>query len=107
MSAPAPPPGIASTPAPTPRTSFWRRLWSDRRVFATVLTIVVLLAGVPFAIIWIAYRFTHSVTLDAFVESHLVNIGPQQVSGHIVEALVEEHDAVKKGQLLCLIDPRT
>jgi membrane fusion protein (multidrug efflux system) len=70
------------------------------------LTIAVLLAGVPFAIIWIAYRITHSVTLDAFVESHLVNIAPQQVSGHIVEALVEEHDPIQKGQLLCLIDPK-
>lgn len=89
-----------------PRPSLWHRMWSDRRVFATVLTIVVLLAGIPFAIIWIAYRFTHSVTLDAFVESHLVNIAPQQVSGHIVEALVEEHDRIKKGQLLCLIDPK-
>jgi membrane fusion protein (multidrug efflux system) len=106
MSVPPPTPASASAPTPSPPSSFWRRLWSDRRLFATVLTIAVLLAGVPFAIIWIAYRFTHSVTLDAFVESHLVNIGPQQVSGHIVEALVEEHQAVKKGDLLCLIDPK-
>ncbi|MBY0525229.1 MAG: HlyD family secretion protein [Gemmataceae bacterium] len=99
-------PSSQPNPTPTPRPPLWRRVWSDRRVFATVLTSAVLLAGVPFAIVWIAYRFTHSITDDAFVESHLVNIAAQQVSGHIVEALVEEHDRIKKGQLLCVIDPK-
>lgn len=97
----------APTPPPAPpAASFWRRLWTDRRLLATVFTAAALVALLPFGIIFVAYRFTHSVTQDAFVESHLINIAPQEVSGHIVQALVEEHDPVAKGQLLCVIDPK-
>lgn len=71
---------------------------------ATVLVIALLLAGIPFFCQWLVYRFTHSITNDAFVESHLVNLAPQ-VAGHLAEVLVEEHDLVKKGQLLARIDP--
>ncbi len=102
----APPPPSSPPPAPPPPSGFWRRLWSDRRVAATVLTILVLLVGAVFGAFWIIYRYTHSVTIDAFVESHLINIAPQQVSGHIVQALVEEHQKVSAGQLLAVIDPK-
>ncbi len=37
-----------------------------------------------------AHRFTHSITDDAFVETHVVNIAPQEVSGHLVRYLVPE-----------------
>ena len=54
---------------------------------------------------WTVYRFDHSITDDAFVETHLVNIAPQEVSGHLTRFLVQEHDVVAAGQLLVEIDP--
>lgn len=50
------------------------------------------------------YPFTHSITRDAFVESHLVNLGPQ-VTGEVTEMFVMEQEAVKSGQILARIDP--
>jgi membrane fusion protein (multidrug efflux system) len=54
---------------------------------------------------WWSYRAHHSITDDAFVEAHIVNIAPQTVSGHLVRFLVEENDRVEQGQLLAVIDP--
>jgi membrane fusion protein (multidrug efflux system) len=66
---------------------------------------LVLLVVAPFAAYWIVYRYTHSITDDAFVQTHVVNIAPQEVSGHLVRYLVQEHDQVAAGQLLAEIDP--
>jgi membrane fusion protein (multidrug efflux system) len=68
-----------------------------------LLAVAALIA--PFAYAWYAERLTRSVTEDAFVEAHIVNIGPQTVSGHLVRFLVVEDDRVKQGQLLAEIDP--
>jgi membrane fusion protein (multidrug efflux system) len=71
---------------------------------------VLLIAGVGLAIplywgvAWVAYRFTHSISKDAFVDTHLINLSPQ-VEGDIVEVFVQEQEVVKKGQLLARIDP--
>jgi membrane fusion protein (multidrug efflux system) len=54
---------------------------------------------------WWSYRQTHSITEDAFVEAHIVNVAPQTVSGHLVRFLVEENDRVEQGQVLAEIDP--
>ena len=62
-------------------------------------------AAAYFAIPWWNYRLSHSITDDAFVEAHIVNIAPQSVSGHIVRFLVEENERVDQGQLLAEIDP--
>jgi membrane fusion protein (multidrug efflux system) len=70
-----------------------------------VAAAVVVLAVAPCAVSWLVYRFTHSITDDAFVETHVVNIAPQEVSGHLVRYQVQEHDAVAAGQLLAEIDP--
>jgi membrane fusion protein (multidrug efflux system) len=66
---------------------------------------LILLAATPFAVQWAVYRSTHSITDDAFVRTHVVNIAPQEVSGHLVRYLVQEHDEVAAGQLLAEIDP--
>lgn len=66
---------------------------------------LVLLVVAPFAGYWVVYRFTHSITDDAFVETHVVNIAPQEVSGHLVRYQVQEFDVVAAGQLLAEIDP--
>src|SRR5262249_40901107 len=64
------------------------------------LVVAVLFFGLP----WALYRFTHSISKDAFVESHLVNVSPQ-VARAIVEVYVQEQERVEKGQLLALVDP--
>jgi membrane fusion protein, multidrug efflux system len=56
------------------------------------------------AYLWWSYRQTHSITADAFVEAHIINVAPQTVSGHIINFLVEENDRVKEGDLLVQID---
>jgi membrane fusion protein (multidrug efflux system) len=53
---------------------------------------------------WLLVRFTHSITRDAFIESHLINVAPQ-VPGDVVEVYVQEQERVKEGQLLALVDP--
>ncbi|HLI77223.1 MAG TPA: HlyD family secretion protein [Acidobacteriaceae bacterium] len=55
--------------------------------------------------LWWSYRQSHSITDDAFVEAHIINVAPQTVSGRIVRFLVEENDRVEQGQLLAEIDP--
>jgi membrane fusion protein (multidrug efflux system) len=66
-----------------------------------VLAVVVLVL----VVVWWSYRSTHSITEDAFVEAHIVNIAPQTVSGHLVRFHVEENDRVKQGKVLAEIDP--
>jgi membrane fusion protein (multidrug efflux system) len=54
---------------------------------------------------WWSYRLTHSITDDAFVEAHIVNVAPEMVSGRIVRFHVEENDRVEQGQVLAEIEP--
>jgi membrane fusion protein (multidrug efflux system) len=58
-----------------------------------------------FGIHWWTYRLSHSITEDAFVEAHIVNVAPQTVSGRLVRFHVAENDRVKQGQVLAEIDP--
>src|SRR5262249_8138445 len=51
------------------------------------------------------YRSSHSITDDAFVEAHIINLAPQMVSGRIVRFHVEENERVKQGQVLAEVDP--
>ncbi|MDR3638506.1 MAG: HlyD family efflux transporter periplasmic adaptor subunit [Isosphaeraceae bacterium] len=50
------------------------------------------------------YRFTKSMTNDAFVESHIVQLALLE-AGVLTRVMVEEHDTVKAGQLLAEVDP--
>jgi membrane fusion protein, multidrug efflux system len=100
-------------PQPDPRSAQPResrfglvgRLWGNRWLRLVVVAALVLLAVAPVTVSWAVYRSTHSITDDAFVETHVVNIAPQEVSGHLVRYLVQEHDEVAAGQLLAEIDP--
>ena len=96
----APPPQPAPSAPPTvPRKrSFVRLLW-------LVGLLVVAGAVAPFAYVYWSQRLTHSITEDAFVEAHIVNIASQSVSGHIARFLVEENERVEQGQVLVEIDP--
>ncbi len=99
-----PPLPPSSTPPPLPKRRWFARLWHNPRLLFTVLTLLGFLIAIPFGGRWLAYRFTHSLCEDAFVESHIVNLGPL-VNGHLLHMLAEEHDTVKAGQLLAEIDP--
>jgi membrane fusion protein (multidrug efflux system) len=65
------------------------------------------LAGLAclFAFFWWSHRATHSITEDAFVEAHIVNVAAQSVSGRLVSFYVGENDHVEQGQVLAEIDP--
>jgi membrane fusion protein, multidrug efflux system len=92
------PPESVQTPAAAPsRRPLSRLLWLGGMV---VLTGLAIFPAYP----WWSYRVTHSITEDAFVEAHIVNVAPQAVSGHVVRFLVEENDRVKKGDILVHID---
>jgi membrane fusion protein (multidrug efflux system) len=54
---------------------------------------------------WWTYRLSHSITEDAFVEAHIVNVAPEMVSGRVVRLLVDENDRVEQGQVLAEIEP--
>src|SRR5262245_54688087 len=96
----------AQAPQPVASRSgrVWR-LWGNRWLRLGLVTALVVLAVAPFAGWWLVYRWTHSITDDAFVRTHIVNIAPQEVTGHLVRYLVQEHDVVAAGQLLAEIDP--
>ena len=89
------------TDAPAP--PFRRRA---RRWFLLGLLGLVLAVAAFWALPWVYFRFSHSISKDAFVESHLINVAPQ-VAGTVVEINVQEQERVRKGQLLAVIDPTT
>jgi membrane fusion protein (multidrug efflux system) len=86
-----------SNPAAPVRHS---RRWPWAFLIAGLGVAAVLYWGVD----WIRFRFTHSISKDAFVDTHLINLAPQ-VEGDIVEVFVQEQQFVKKGQVLARIDP--
>jgi membrane fusion protein, multidrug efflux system len=90
------PVSITSPATPGTRIHF-RRTWLAGLLGLVALALVV--------IYWWSYRFDHSITDDAFVEAHIVNLAPQSVSGHLVRVFVEENDRVEQGQVLAEIDP--
>jgi membrane fusion protein (multidrug efflux system) len=85
---------MSNAARPTPRRRWW-----------ALIVLALLLVGVAIPLgLWVSYRFTHSISKDAFVDSHVINVAPQ-VLGTIVEMHVQEQSHVRKGQLLALIDP--
>src|SRR6266404_90465 len=97
---PAVPARRPSIPGQISQSLAWLRQHAKAVVLATVAV-----AGLLLLILWIADRRAHSMTDDAFVESHIVNVAPEMVSGRIVRFLVDENDSVEQGQLLAEIEP--
>ena len=95
---------IAAQPASQLPAGRPRRKWLVRGILAIVIVGAAALA-LPLAWNWVGYRRAHSLTDDAFVEAHIINIAPQMASGRIVRFLVEENDRVEPGQVLAEIDP--
>jgi membrane fusion protein (multidrug efflux system) len=98
----APPAAVAPTPA---RPADGLRAKRLGRVFLVLLVIVAVAITLPALWNWAIFRRSHSITDDAFVEAHIVNIAPQTVSGRIVGFLVDENDRVEPGEVLVEIDP--
>ena len=71
-----------------------------------LILIIFVAVTVPWLINWAVFRFTHSITRDAFVDSNLINVAPQ-VAGALVEMRVLEQDVVSRGQVLAVVDPST
>ncbi len=97
-----PVPAAQQSPAATPPAGHQERPYSRLVRFGgpAALVVVALLA----LCFWF-HRRNHSITEDAFVEAHIVNLAPQSVSGHLVRFVVEENDRVEQGQILAEIDP--
>jgi membrane fusion protein (multidrug efflux system) len=67
--------------------------------------IAVLAFALPEAMRWVDFRRTNSITDDAFVEAHIVNVAPEIVSGRVIKFLADENDRVNQGQVLAELDP--
>jgi membrane fusion protein (multidrug efflux system) len=102
MNTPEPPPQPAqpAVPAPPARPNLLLR-----RLLLPAAVLALAAVAAPYALSWGYQRASHSLTEDAFVEAHIVNVAPEMVSGRIVRFLVQENDRVTGGQLLAEIDP--
>jgi membrane fusion protein (multidrug efflux system) len=58
-----------------------------------------------FGMHWWSHRLSQSITDDAFVEAHIINVAPEMVSGRVVRFLVDENDRVEQGQVLAEVEP--
>ena len=96
------PPPAAHAPGAQAPASGLSRLARGTAWFAVVVGSIV---AVHFGIHWWSYRFSHSITEDAFVEAHIVNVAPEMVSGRVVRFLVEENDQVEQDQVLAEVEP--
>ena len=113
MESPTNPAVVPTPPSPRPPPSHRRPCHPASvpgrkrlpRIVLAILLIAAVAVAVPALWNWVEFRRTHSITDDAFVEAHIVNIAPQMVSGRIVRFLVEEDDRVEPGQILAEIDP--
>jgi membrane fusion protein (multidrug efflux system) len=102
----SPPNSLGPQGPPPPERGAGFFLWSFlRRHYSLAALLALAIVALPFLYGWFRYRTGHSITEDAFVESHIVNIAPQTVSGHLVRFYVDENDYVKQGKLLAEIDP--
>src|SRR4051812_30741979 len=99
LNSPSTAPVAPPVPPPTrrlPRLGRWA-VWCAAGGLAVVAAF--------FGLHWWTYRLSHSITDDAFVEAHIVNVAPEMVSGRIVRFHVEENDHVEQGQVLAEIEP--
>jgi len=92
-------PATSAPPAGRPRR------FRPGGLLALALLIALAAVGLPAMLGWVDYRRTHSITDDAFVEAHIVNVAPQLVSGRIIRFLADENDRVAQGQVVAEIDP--
>jgi membrane fusion protein (multidrug efflux system) len=100
----------STSPAAVPTTARVRSSQLVHRLFAWLAHLgvwAVAMLGVAVALFmlgqFVFYRFTRSMTNDAFIESHIVNLSPE-VEGLVTRVHVEEHEPVRAGQVLVELD---
>jgi membrane fusion protein (multidrug efflux system) len=94
------PSAVASHGDRSPRPFFPRAA----HVGVWAMAVLGVVVGVGMLAEFVFYRFTRSMTNDAFVESHIVNLSAE-VEGLITRVHVETHDRVRAGQVLAELDP--
>ncbi|HEY5071053.1 MAG TPA: HlyD family efflux transporter periplasmic adaptor subunit [Caulobacteraceae bacterium] len=75
-----------------------------RRGLFTLLAIAIVVAAVVFALYWFLLGARHVTTDDAYVQADVAQVTPL-VSGPVIAAPVSETQAVRKGDILVVIDP--
>jgi membrane fusion protein (multidrug efflux system) len=93
----------ASAPSDAPPTSA-ANATGRRRGALLALTTVVLVAGAAWGAYWALVLRHQESTDNAYVQAPVVQITPQ-VSGTVLEVLVDDTDVVQAGQVLLRIDP--
>lgn len=103
------PEGDAPTMTPLYRVSAATRLrvsmeWLRRRYLLLVGTLTAALAVAGIAYYWSSTRFVVS-TDDAYVQADSTTVA-SRISGYVSAVMIEDHQPVKAGQVLALIDDR-
>src|SRR5262245_38222536 len=98
---PSPPTAPAASPSAPASSGHLARLvrWALWCAFGCIAII-----AAYFGLQWWNERRSQSITEDAFVEAHIINVAPEMVSGRIVSFRVDENDPVKQGDVLAVIE---
>ncbi|MDO9210859.1 MAG: biotin/lipoyl-binding protein, partial [Deltaproteobacteria bacterium] len=70
-----------------------------KRTFLLLLVVAFVGVGIYFGVQWLIFRWHYVSTDDAQVKGNLINLSAK-VPGRIAKLLVEEGDAVQRGQVL-------
>jgi len=76
-----------------------------KKAIKILVSVVIVVAIAGGAYYYYQYQKQFPSTTDAYVQAHTIYIAPR-VSGQIKQVYVEDHQYVKKGQLLFEIDPK-
>jgi membrane fusion protein, multidrug efflux system len=76
-----------------------------RRPLPMLAILVLVMAVLTVGIRYLRYAVTHESTDDAFVQAHVVAIGPK-VANYVSRVLIDDNEHVSKGDLLVELDPR-
>jgi membrane fusion protein (multidrug efflux system) len=98
-------PPDTTTPTAAPQAPAPSRSRLATRLVARGAAAAAVVVTIYFGVQWFTARLAQSITDDAFVEAHIVNVAPEMVSGRIVRFLVEENDYVEQGQVLAEVEP--
>jgi membrane fusion protein (multidrug efflux system) len=95
---------LTSAPAPVARDVELKPR-SYKKLVRILIALVVLGAGGFFGTRFVTEMMTFETTDDAFITAHVHTV-TAKVSGTVTDVLVEDHQLVKKGDLLVKLDPR-
>jgi len=101
----APPPAAQAAPPQAPGAApTARKPGRKRRIGLVLVVLVVLLAGVGYALWWTLIGQHYVATDNAYVQGHIVQITPQ-IAGTVLAIDAEDTDLVEAGQALVVLDP--